>query len=362
MDFPRFLPAPLAGAIPFVGAGGQLSQDPNLFYSSSVLTAPAAKVLAAVPTLELTSNATSQQWQLRHGVGFSSGLAFYDATNSKTRMYLTSDGELRVGTATNIAGNTSRLFVFGGSAGANVDIMGDGTIVGGDQAVVELEGSDYATQIKSLYIKYSGVNAIGTTMGITNVNLGQLTFSGASTALIYTTNTTPLIFGINNIEVARLSSYGLHLGSMAGTSDINIYKTSGFSTFGMHSSDTAGGTQLSLGELVFSGTPSGASGTVDGISKSDLGIISGSATGGNVLIRSFPLTAGELIFATNGQEQLRITMAGHVVAAVGFYGPVNFTPYGLATHTTVQLAIQDLSDAIGFDRANFAPQFLLMGA
>ena len=260
MDFPRFLPSPASGSVPFVGTGGQLTQDnANFFYSASVLNFPNAKLSGATPYLEFNkTGAGAQRWQIRAGSAGNSNLDIYDVTNSLTRLLVTNDGEVRIGSATNIVGNSSRLWVFGGPAGANVDIMGDGTIVGGDQAVLELEGSDYAANFRSTRFSFSGVNAIGTVMGISLVNMGQLCFQQNATALIRTDNTTPMIFAVDNTERLRLTT-----------------------------------------------------------------------TGG--------------------------TVAGTLVATVAF------TPYGLATHSTVQLSMQDLADAIAADRKDFTKNFLLMG-
>jgi hypothetical protein len=126
--------------------------------------------------------------------------------------------EVRIGSQTNIAANQSRLYVFGGANGANQDIQGDGTAgAAADQATMELESSDYQTNTNSLLMQYKGVNATGTTLGFTNANLGRIFWGNAATALVYTSNTTPIVFGTNSLERMRLlNGYQLNLG-VAGT-------------------------------------------------------------------------------------------------------------------------------------------------
>jgi hypothetical protein len=112
---------------------------------------------------------------------------------------------LAIGTNTNID-SFSRVFIYGGSSGANVDIRGiPGTQT--DQAIIDLQASDYATTFISTYLKHYGSTAVGTVMGITAANLGELNFQG-SAGLIRTIYNSPIIVGVNNAEVARFISTG----------------------------------------------------------------------------------------------------------------------------------------------------------
>ncbi len=151
-------------------------------------------------------------------IGTVSGqVRFTDTTDSFPALSLGST-EVRIGSTTNIAGNQSRLYVFGGANGANQDIQGDSAAgAAGDQATIELESSDYNTNVNSVLLQYKGVNATGTTLGFANANLGRLFWGNAATALIYTSNTTPLVFGVNALERMRLiNGYQLNIG-VAGT-------------------------------------------------------------------------------------------------------------------------------------------------
>lgn len=115
-----------------------------------------------------------------------------------------SQGNLYLGVQSTSQG--SRMYIYGGSSGANIDVRGDANI--SDQAVIELEGSDYDSNPNSIYMYYGGPNAIGTTFGVTSVRTAAIVFNEASNALIGTTNTTPLRFYTNFTEVMRILSGG----------------------------------------------------------------------------------------------------------------------------------------------------------
>ncbi|MFZ2150170.1 MAG: hypothetical protein WAV15_03350 [Minisyncoccia bacterium] len=205
----------------------------SVFATSPSITTPTVNTSLALngadPVMTFTdTTASSTTWKLRNGTATNGTFDIYDSTNSRSMLAIvpgSNGGEVRIGSADNAggAGNASRLFVYGGTNGANVDVMGDGSIVGGDQAVIELEGSDYSTQFKSARLQYNGVNAVGTTMGFSLVNLGQLTFQGNTTALIRTTNTIPIIFGTNDTERMRLDANGnLAIGSTSAEALLEI--------------------------------------------------------------------------------------------------------------------------------------------
>jgi len=159
----------------------------------------------------------ARTWQMDTGRLSSGRFELFETGTSFTAIAATST-EVRIGSQTNIAANQSRLYVFGGANGANQDIQGDGTAgAAADQATMELESSDYQTNTNSLLMQYKGVNATGTTLGFSNANLGRIFWGNAATALVYTSNTTPIVFGTNSLERMRLlNGYQLNLG-VAGT-------------------------------------------------------------------------------------------------------------------------------------------------
>ncbi|MBI4396208.1 MAG: hypothetical protein HY548_03865, partial [Elusimicrobia bacterium] len=179
---------------------------------SSVLS---IKSVTPIVTLE-DSNFGGRVYAIRNGASGTGRLDIYDATAGKSRFLITSDGEVYIGTTTNYEGNTSKVFVYGGANGANIDVMGEG-IAGRDQAVIELQGSDYETAGNSARLQFYGPYGLSTvdTMGFPNQNLGVLAFKGANTALIGTEDDVPLIFATDNSERMRIHAAG---GLLVGSS------------------------------------------------------------------------------------------------------------------------------------------------
>jgi len=125
-------------------------------------------------------------------------------TNSKV---FETTNTVSIGTNTGIDSYT-RLYIYGGTSGANVDARGTST-TGEDQAIFDAQGSDYSTTFKSVHLRFQGPSAVGTTLGYSNVYLGDLTWSEPSTAIVQVLgNTTPIKFGINAVEVGQVSSVG----------------------------------------------------------------------------------------------------------------------------------------------------------
>lgn len=115
-----------------------------------------------------------------------------------------------IGTNTGIDAYT-RLYIYGGASGANVDARGLNS-AGIDQATFDAQSSDYDTTFKSVHLRYFGPSAVGTTLGQSNVYLGDLTWSEPSTAIIQVVaNTTPIRLGINAVEVGQISQHGLEV-------------------------------------------------------------------------------------------------------------------------------------------------------
>ncbi len=172
-------------------------------------------ITGARPILSLRNDFsafTPQEWQFRVGTFHtgSSSLDVYSTSTSQTALRVENDGDIFLGTDTNFGGigNSSRLYVYGGEQGANVDVMGEG-ILDKDQATIELQSSDYETSYSSVYLQYYGPQALGSTFGFNNDYLGALVFQGENTtAIIGTSNDVPLIFGTNNVERFRLDENG----------------------------------------------------------------------------------------------------------------------------------------------------------
>ncbi len=193
------------------------------------------------------TNSSGQAFQLRNGVASGSPqlvtntFDIFGSSSGKSIITVLDTGgagnanEVRIGTSTNINGNSSRLFVFGGAQGANVDVLADGTQQ--DVAGVEVEGSDYATIQDSTRIDYWGPNATfsGSSFGFPNVNIGRLSFSSTSATvpvagIISISNGNPLVFGNASMESMRITNGG-NVGIAIGAPTIASLEVPGSLSF-----------------------------------------------------------------------------------------------------------------------------------
>src|ERR1051326_1399197 len=180
---------------------------------------------AAIPVIALQdTTAGGSTYLLRNGKQGLKQFDIYDVAAKKSMFEIQSDnsssGMVLIGTsANNISGNNSRLFVFGGLNGANIDVMGDGTLAGGigDQAQVEVEGSDYnnnGENVSSIAMRYFGpLDTVGTLLGYPEKRLGILDFGAASTSIISTglnenNASSPLLFGTGYTQRMVLDGSG----------------------------------------------------------------------------------------------------------------------------------------------------------
>lgn len=155
-------------------------------------------------------------------------IARFDGTGGSIQnsgAYLFDSGNFYVGS--NTENSYSRMLVYGGTNGANLDIRGEaGTFT--DQATVEVMGNDYDTTTRSAYLQYKGSTHTGTTLGYSNANLSQLVMNGDNN-LIYSSLAKPIIFGTNNQRSGMLDVDGeLVLDNLASaSSSIVIASTAG---------------------------------------------------------------------------------------------------------------------------------------
>jgi hypothetical protein len=124
-------------------------------------------------------------------------------TNSKA---FETSNTFSVGTNTGID-IYSRFYIYGGASGANLDVRGSPG-ASTDQAVLDLQGSDYATEFKSMLFRYSGVDAVGTVEGIARANMAEIQFGLPSNILIRSIGTIPMRFYVNASENFRISTTG----------------------------------------------------------------------------------------------------------------------------------------------------------
>jgi hypothetical protein len=68
---------------------------------------------------------------------------------------------------------------------------------------------DYLANFRSSQLTYNPVDTTGTTLGVSNSNLGALAFLNCTNAVIGTNGATPLVFATTNTERMRITSTGL---------------------------------------------------------------------------------------------------------------------------------------------------------
>jgi hypothetical protein len=182
-------------------------------------------ITGSQPLLDITdTHSGGKHWQLRSGLAGVDVLDFYSVNNSKTLISFQADGNVNIGAGSNPA-NNSRLYVFGGANGANIDVRGDAAVQ--DQAVIELEGSDYDTNFNSVRVQNYGVaNVFGNTMGYTNTNLQGLMFQGVDTvtAMVVALGNFDIHFGTNFkewMDLTKLGNLGIHTTSPTANFQVN---------------------------------------------------------------------------------------------------------------------------------------------
>jgi len=199
----------VAGGI-FFSDGSTFKQDStNLFWDDSNnrlgigTTSPYTdlSISGAAPRITIdNTNGGGRPYQIRNGFLSTGLLDVFDVTASTTRFAIDSTGNTAVGTSTI---NEAKLFVYGG---ANVDIR---TATNLENATVEVQADDYETSFQSAYLQYVGSGIAGNVFGsVPNADLARLVFQEPANAAIYTTNSSPIIFGVNSLESARLSADG----------------------------------------------------------------------------------------------------------------------------------------------------------
>lgn len=113
---------------------------------------------------------------------------------------------LGVAIGTNTIPPESRLFVYGGLSGAHIDVRGEPGF--NDQAIVDLQGSDFDPEARSLFLRYSGVDAFGTIAGFPAQNLAEITSAG-DTFFIRNLFNVPIRFIVDGVEVFQATKTGI---------------------------------------------------------------------------------------------------------------------------------------------------------
>lgn len=204
-------------------------------------------VSGPTPIVTIADTATNGlPYEFRGGANFPGDFDLYDVKNKVPAFYwqhgvsVPQNGMFIIGSTSNaISGNNSRLFVYGGGNGANIDTMGDYTQNGGtgDTTSIEAEGSDYnnnGANVSSISMRYYGpAFPFGTILGYPQQRIGILDFGQASTSIIST--------GVNTIG----ANSDLHFGvgyteamTLAGTLRLGIGSTTPFAKLGINSASS----------------------------------------------------------------------------------------------------------------------------
>ena len=204
------------------------------------------EIYSTAPYHSLKQRVTLQEWKTQIGANTgAAGGSYYSIFNvsgGNHGLTVTTDGNVAIGTLpTSESSTNSRLYVYGGDTGANIDVRGL-DVAFKDQATLELQGSEYSTAYSSTRLQHRGAN-YGTSvsiLGLVTQNFGELTFQEVSGAVIRSTNTTPILVGINNLEVARFLVGGFKVtGSIEYSTTLKPNGNAGTSGYFLKTTGTA---------------------------------------------------------------------------------------------------------------------------
>jgi hypothetical protein len=241
------------------------------------------------PFVAMKQATSNQEYRLRVGVGTgvsSQSFSLYDATAGASRMVITTAGHMVLGRES-LPADHSRLLVYGGLNGANIDALPDSTQ--NDESNMEVMGADYygsSFQGYGVAMTYNGNANTGSIMNYSKKNFGQLRFTGVTNFLRVISNAS-LRFATNNTEWMALDSLGnLGIGVKVPSYKLHVEAAAGSTTTPFYVNDSEDNTGY-VAQFGKSGVLKAAIGTDGNIYMVDMSAPSTPSSGyGTIYVRS----------------------------------------------------------------------------
>jgi hypothetical protein len=257
-----------------------------------------------------------------------------------------------------------------------------------------LTENSYTTNFRANYLTLYGLTATGTSFGLSNANLGILTFQNLSAGLIGTNGAAPLVFATTSLERMRIDASGnvgigttapsslltvdgglittinyastpqIRFNYAAGTkasptaiaSQVPVGAVYGFGYDGtvfqntsgiLMYSDAAVSSNSSPGFILFTTTPSGSTTAIERMRIDSAGNVGIGAVTPN---RTGTTTATNTILEVNGSITLPYTITGAEPLRIGAFTNTNFVPGANSVGNAVGFTVSNwntLSDGSG---------------
>lgn len=201
-----------AGRIPYTQSGNTIVDSSRLLWDN---TNSQMELNGNLVSFKLKEN-LNNYWLTIGNNGFGNGSLAFKNHQGKYLALLqnptssTGQAQLAIGDTSSIPAE-SQLYVYGGNNGANIDMRGSSYR---DECNMDFEGADWASNPNSVGISYFGgqfSSTTATTLGYPKTKMGVIRWGEANKAIIVSNNATgmtPIMFGINDIEIGQVNDKG----------------------------------------------------------------------------------------------------------------------------------------------------------